>query len=250
MQSHEFVLLPAIDILGGRCVRLYQGDYAQRTEYSDHPAAMAQRWCEAGARCLHVVDLDGAKDGESINAATVEEVVRTARSYGASVQVGGGIRNRDAIARWLDMGVERVVLGTVSRDIEQMAQFASEFGGRRIVAGLDGRGGKLAVTGWLEQTNTSVVELAHNLAKVGVVYALVTDVERDGTGMGANLQLAQSVQEAGLWTFASGGISGHDDILAAKSAGLAGAVVGKALYDGKVDLRLALVQVAAKGDGV
>ncbi|GLF99970.1 1-(5-phosphoribosyl)-5-[(5-phosphoribosylamino) methylideneamino] imidazole-4-carboxamide isomerase [Alicyclobacillus hesperidum subsp. aegles] len=250
MVSQDFILFPAIDVLGGRCVRLYQGDYEQRTEYNQHPAAVAQQWCEAGARFLHVVDLDGAKDGASVNASTVEDIVRTARSYGASVQVGGGIRNRDAIARWLDLGVERVVLGTVSRDIEQMAQFASEFGGRRIVAGLDGRGGKLAVTGWLEQTNTPIVDLAHELAKVGVLHALVTDVDRDGTGKGANLQLARSVQEAGLWSIASGGISGRDDILAAKAAGLAGAVVGKALYDGKLDLRSIMQELALKGDGV
>ncbi|WP_067618799.1 1-(5-phosphoribosyl)-5-[(5-phosphoribosylamino)methylideneamino]imidazole-4-carboxamide isomerase [Alicyclobacillus acidiphilus] len=238
-----FTLYPAIDILGGQCVRLQKGDYGRKTDYSDFPAAVAETWCRAGARYLHVVDLDGAKDGRSVNRAAVEAIAETARSFGVSVQVGGGIRDRDAIARWLDVGVERVVLGTVSRDIPLMASFVETFGSERIVAGLDGRGGKLAVTGWLEQTDTPIVDLAADLARIGVVHALVTDVDRDGTGTGANLELALSVQQAGLQAIASGGIAGPDDIFAAAEAGLSGAIVGKALYDGHVDLAEVLHQL-------
>lgn len=232
----DFTLYPAIDILGGRCVRLQKGDYGQKTDYSDFPEAVAQTWCRAGTTFLHVVDLDGAKDGHSVNEAVVQSIVSAANAFGVSVQVGGGIRNREAIARWLDAGVARVVLGTVSRDVSLMGSFVEEFGPERIVAGLDGRDGKLAVTGWLEQTETSIVDLAAALADVGVAHALVTDVDRDGTGMGANLDLAVSVQRTGLKAIASGGIADADDIFAAADAELCGAIVGKALYDGHVDL--------------
>ncbi|EPZ43580.1 1-(5-phosphoribosyl)-5-[(5-phosphoribosylamino)methylideneamino]imidazole-4-carboxamide isomerase [Alicyclobacillus acidoterrestris] len=238
-----FTLLPAIDVLGGRCVRLHKGDYAAKTEYSDNPAAVARHWCEQGATFLHVVDLDGAKDGHSVNASVIRDIVRVAATYGAAVEVGGGIRTTADIAAWLDAGVSRVVLGTASRDVAQMASWIDTFGADRLVAGLDGRGGKLAVDGWLEQTATPIVDLAQQLFEVGVRHALVTDVNRDGTLAGANLALAGEVQATGLGAIASGGIRDEADVVAAMRAGLAGAVVGKSLYDGKFNLTQALARL-------
>lgn len=237
MTTSSFTLLPAIDILGGRCVRLHKGDYAEKTEYHENPVIMAEKWCEQGATYLHVVDLDGAKTGLTVNRDVVAGIVDMAKTFGAQVEVGGGIRTSETIDMWLSAGVTRVVIGTASRDVEGMATWVRQFGGEHLVAGLDGRNGKLAVAGWLDQTDTSILDLALSLKEVGVEAALVTDVDRDGTLEGANLGLAQSVQEIGLEAIASGGIKDIDDVVAAKRACLSGAVVGKALYDGRIDLR-------------
>lgn len=242
-----FELLAAIDILDGACVRLLRGDYAAKTEYARDPAAAADRWLAQGARWLHVVDLDGAKAGRPVNEAAVRAVVARAAVYGARVEVGGGIRSADDIARWLDAGADRCVLGTAALDPAWMAEMVERFGAEALVAGLDGRGGKVAVRGWLEQTDVSIPEMARQLAAVGVRWALVTDVERDGTLAGANLTLAVQVQEAGLQAIASGGIRSLDDVLAAHQCGLAGAVCGRSLYDGTLDLAAALA--ALKGVG-
>lgn len=231
-----FTLFPAIDVLEGRCVRLFKGDYAAKTEYSQDPAGVAAKWCEQGATYLHVVDLDGAKAGAGVNGDVIGQIVATAADHGAKVEVGGGIRTSAAIDAWLSRGVARVVIGTASRNIALMQSFVEQFGADAIVAGLDGRDGKLAVDGWLEQTDTSIVELAKQLYEVGVRHALVTDVERDGTLGGANLELAQAVQATGLGAIASGGIRDAADVLAAANAHLAGAVAGKSLYDGTLDL--------------
>lgn len=237
MTATEFTLLPAIDVLDGRCVRLHKGDYAAKTEYHDNPVEMAKIWCDQGASYLHVVDLDGAKTGQTVNRDVIAGIVETAGSYGAKVEVGGGIRTTETIDMWLSTGVHRVVLGTASRDVDTMAAWANQFGGERLVAGLDGRGGKLAVAGWIDQTETSILHLATALRDIGVTTALVTDVDRDGTLEGANLALAKSVQNIGVGAIASGGIKDIDDVLEAKRKGLSGAVVGKALYDGRIDLQ-------------
>ncbi|GMA62405.1 1-(5-phosphoribosyl)-5-[(5-phosphoribosylamino)methylideneamino]imidazole-4-carboxamide isomerase [Alicyclobacillus fastidiosus] len=247
MSGYTFTLLPAIDILEGRCVRLLKGDYAAKTEYSENPVEVAKTWCEQGAKFLHVVDLDGAKDGHGVNRDVIGEIVKLAAGYGAQVEVGGGIRTTDAIAAWLRRGVSRVVLGTASRNVEQMSAWVDEFGSERLVAGLDGRDGKLAVDGWIEQTNTSIVELAAQLHDVGVQHALVTDVEKDGTLSGANLALADAVQQVGLGAIASGGIRDEEDVVAALKAGLSGAVVGKSLYDGQLDLAHTIIRLRQEG---
>lgn len=248
MTATSFRLYPAIDILGGRCVRLWKGDYGAATEYSQDPVAVARQWCQTGIAYLHVVDLDGAKAGRSVNAQVIQAIVDAAKPYGVAVQVGGGIREEAAIARWLDVGVERVVIGTASRQVALMEQFVDLFGANAIVAGLDGRDGKLAVDGWLAQTETPLVQLARELADVGVRHALVTDVERDGTKTGANLALALAVQDAGLRAMASGGIRDEADVIATKAAGLAGVIVGKALYDGQLDLAQTVAMVK-EGEG-
>ncbi|GMA49661.1 1-(5-phosphoribosyl)-5-[(5-phosphoribosylamino) methylideneamino] imidazole-4-carboxamide isomerase [Alicyclobacillus contaminans] len=240
MQVAEFHLFPAIDILDGRCVRLLKGDYNQQTEYGDNPAAMAERWIQEGARWLHVVDLDAAKVGKPVNTAAISEVVRVARAAGVAVQVGGGIRDLDTLRRWLDLGVHRCVVGTAARQPDWVNQVVSSVGHDALVVGLDGRQGKLAVNGWLDQTEIPLVKLAEQLAAAGARHALVTDVDRDGTLQGANLVLTQAVQAAGLLSIASGGIRNLADVLAAKAAGLAGAIAGRAIYDGRLSVREAI----------
>lgn len=244
-----FQLLPAIDLLGGRCVRLWQGDYSAATTYATDPVAVARRFLEAGAQWLHVVDLDAARDGASANADAVRAVVLEAARAGAKVEIGGGIRHHAQLEAWLALGVSRCVIGTRARDVAWMAEAVRRFGPETVVAGLDGRGGKLAVRGWLEQTDLSIPDLARQLAEVGVRWALVTDVERDGTLSGANLGLARAVQDAGLCAIASGGVHTLDDLVAARDAGLAGAVIGRALYDGTVDLAAAIRTLMGPNDG-
>jgi len=240
-----FTLYPAIDVLGGACVRLFQGDYAQKTAYGDNPAHVATRWLSAGARWLHVVDLDAAKSGTSVNHDAIAAIVEQAQSVGASVQVGGGIRTHDAIAGWLNAGVTRCVIGTAARDVAWMAEAVSRFGSEALVVGLDGRGGRLAVNGWLEQTDVALVDIARQLADVGVRHALVTDVDRDGAMVGANLALASEIVSAsGLQAIASGGVRNLADVLEAKRAGLAGAIAGRSLYDGTLDVSAALAAIA------
>lgn len=236
---NEFVLYPAIDILGGKCVRLLRGEYEHKTEYSDHPVAVAERWLAAGASFLHVVDLDAARTGAPTNEQVIRDVVLRAAAAGAKVQVGGGIRTHAAIERWLAAGVARCVIGTAALQPGWMEEAVRRFGGEALVVGLDGRDGKLAVHGWTDQTDVSVVDLARQFSALGVRYALVTDVARDGTLQGANLELAQAVQAQGLAAIASGGIRDVTDVLAARRAGLAGAVAGRALYDGTLDLHAA-----------
>jgi phosphoribosylformimino-5-aminoimidazole carboxamide ribotide isomerase len=235
-ETTAFQLFPAIDILGGRCVRLLRGDYGAGTEYYDKPVEAAVRWMEQGAEWLHVVDLDAAKSGSPENTEVIAAIVREAAARGVQVQVGGGIRTLETMQHWLDAGVARCVVGTAALDVEWVAAAVARFGSGSLVVGLDGRDGKLAVKGWLEQTETSILELARQLYEAGARYALVTDVERDGTLQGANLALARDVQEAGLQAIASGGIRGIEDVLAARDAGLAGAVVGRSLYDGRLSL--------------
>lgn len=232
----QFTLYPAIDLLGGSCVRLFKGDYEQKTAYSDEPAEVARRWLAAGARFLHVVDLDAAKSGLPTNQSAILQIVAEASAYGASVQVGGGIRSYDAIAAWLDAGVTRCVIGTAARRVDWMEKAVARFGSDAIVVGLDGRNGQLAVNGWVEQTNVSLVSIAKQLAEVGVRHALVTDVDKDGTLTGANLTLARDIQATGLKAIASGGIRDCADILAAAQSGLFGAIAGRSLYDGTLNL--------------
>jgi phosphoribosylformimino-5-aminoimidazole carboxamide ribotide isomerase len=252
-ERSAFQLYPAIDIHDGQCVRLLQGDYASSTVYGRSPRAMAERWLAAGATFLHVVDLDAAKVGTAVNREAIVEVLRAASEAGARVQVGGGIRDEAAIADWLDQGAARCVVGTAALDGEWVARMVDKFGAEAIVAGLDGRDGRLAVKGWLEQTDVELTDVAERLAAAGVRHALVTDVRRDGTLTGANLDLALTVQRrSGLRCIASGGIRHLSDVLAARDAGLAGAIVGRSLYDGTLNLAEAirhLERLGAEGGG-
>lgn len=233
----QFDVFPAIDIYGGKCVRLFQGDYSAKTEYDANPVAVAKGFLEARPRWLHVVDLDAAKSGGSENHRIIAEIAALASRAGVGLQVGGGVRSKEAVEALLASGVSRCIIGTAVANVDWMAELVRDFSPDAIVAGLDGREGKLAVKGWREQTDLSLVELACRLEKAGVKTALVTDVARDGTLGGPNLELAQTIQnQSGMSALASGGIGSLEDITGAYQAGLGGVVVGRALYDGRVDL--------------
>lgn len=231
-------IIPAIDIRGGRCVRLYQGDYGRETVFADDPVEVARRWQEEGAARLHVVDLDGARQGSPVNAELVGRVVAAVR---VPVQVGGGIREMPAIRRYLEAGVDRVVLGTVAVKDRALLSRALAEHGQRIVVGVDARTGMVAVEGWEEQTQLAAAELIAELAGLGVCRFIYTDTARDGTLEGPNFAAIESLlARVRMPVIYAGGVSGVDDLVRLASLGLEGAIVGKALYTGHVVLREAL----------
>lgn len=235
------LVIPAIDLKAGRCVRLYQGDMDQATIYSDNPVATALRWQSEGAERLHIVDLDGAVSGAGVNTAVIEQICQ---ALTIPVQVGGGIRNLDAIERLLSRGVARVILGTVAyRQPEVVATACQRFPGH-ITVGIDARAGKVAVQGWTEATELEASALARRCAGVGVSEIVYTDIARDGTEQGVNLEatlaLARSVP---LPIIASGGVASVRDIerlVPLESEGIVGVLIGRALYTGAVKLAEAI----------
>jgi phosphoribosylformimino-5-aminoimidazole carboxamide ribotide isomerase len=241
-----FELIPAIDLLGGRCVRLAQGRYDRATEYGDDPAAMAARFVAARIRRLHVVDLDGAKSGEPINRDAIQAIV--AAAGGVPVQVGGGIRSLALAEEVLGLGVERVIFGTAAlRDPALVRAAARAFPGR-VAVGIDARDGRVAVQGWLEESETTAVELARRFADAGVAALVHTDIARDGMESGPNLEATLELARAvAIPVIASGGVGSLAHVRRAAQAGrqgLAGLIVGRALYTGAVDLGAALEAVA------
>ena len=228
------ILYPAIDIRGGRCVRLIEGDFDRETAYDSDPSLAARRWVEAGADWLHIVDLDGAVQGRPINR---EAVARIRASVDVSIQLGGGLRQLADLEDAFDAGVDRAILGTVAlRDPELVISAVARWGDRIAVA-LDARDGRLATDGWLGQTDTSAVEMAQRLAQSRVRHFIYTDIRRDGTLSGPNLDgLNELVEKVDADVIASGGIASIEDIKAVAAAGAAGTIVGRALYDGRVDL--------------
>jgi len=247
LRTPNFEVLPAIDLRGGKCVRLVQGDYARETVFGEDPVEMARRWEGEGAGRLHVVDLDAARSGEPENLAVV---ARIAAALSIPVQMGGGVRDRAAVLRTLDAGVDRAILGTVAAaDPEGAAALFAEFG-ERLVLGLDARDGKVAVAGWRETTTWDAPDLAVRLAAVGARRIIYTDIATDGTGVGPNLEATRRLAEAaGAPVIASGGVGSVDHIRAVAAltpAGVEGVIVGKALYTGAV--RLAEALAAVRGD--
>ena len=232
------ILYPAIDIRGGRCVRLIEGDFDRETTYDSDPSAAARRWVEAGADWLHIVDLDGAVEGRPINR---EAVARIRASVDVSIQLGGGLRQLTDLEDVFDAGVNRAILGTVAlRDPELVISAVARWGDRIVVA-LDARDGRLATDGWLGQSDSSAVEVAQRLAQRRVRHFIYTDIRRDGTLSGPNLEgLRELVEKVDADVIASGGIASVDDITAAANVGATGAIIGRALYDGRVDLAEAL----------
>jgi phosphoribosylformimino-5-aminoimidazole carboxamide ribotide isomerase len=225
------ILIPAVDILGGKCVRLLRGDYRQATEYSHNPAVMAETWQAGGAKRLHLVDLDGAKSGKPVNEAVILSIAERSQ---IPVQVGGGIRNIDQIDRYLSSGVERVILGTAAlKDPTLLADATEDYPGHIWVA-IDGKGGRVAIEGWIEDTTTDVYELAEICEGLGVSGVVFTDISRDGTLTGPNLpSLEKMVNRVSLPIIASGGISSLDDLRSLRKLNLPrieGVIVGKALY--------------------
>ena len=232
------ILLPAIDLYEGRAVRLYQGDYRQMTVYAGHGADMAARFADAGAQWVHMVDLEGAKSGETPNLPAVAEVVRRGD---LKVEIGGGIRSDDAVARYLDLGVSRVILGTAAlRDRAFLERMVTKYGAA-VAVGVDCRNGLVATHGWTETSETTGEEFCAVLDQLGVRTVIVTDISRDGAMRGVNRALYENLNARfSMDVIASGGVSSLEDVRALKEAGLYGAILGKAYYTGAVDLREAL----------
>jgi phosphoribosylformimino-5-aminoimidazole carboxamide ribotide isomerase len=241
-----FELIPAIDLLGGRCVRLAQGRYDRATEYGDDPGAMAGRFVARGIRRLHVVDLDGAKRGEPANREAVAAIVAAAGDV--PVQLGGGIRSLALAEAALDLGVERVIFGTVAlRDPALVREAAAAWPGR-VAVGIDARDGRVAVEGWLEASETTALDLARRFEDAGVAALVHTDIARDGMETGPNLEATGELARAvSIPVIASGGVGSLEHVRAAAAEeGVAGVIVGRALYTGAVDLGEALEAVACR----
>jgi len=229
-----FQVFPAIDIQNGKAVRLRQGRAEDSTVFSDSPLDVARRFAAAGASWLHVVDLDGAFLGKPVNA---EIICRIASGAGVPVQVGGGVRNFESAARYFGAGVSRVVLGTsIVRDPEEVTRITRAYPGQ-VAAGIDARDGRVAIRGWVEVTGLVATELARRIEECGVSCFIYTDISRDGMMVGTAVEgISDLVRNTGLSIIASGGIASMADIEAAKAAGASGAIVGKAIYEGKVRL--------------
>ena len=232
------LIYPAIDLFGGQAVRLYKGDYNRMTVYSDHPEELAVKFEDSGATCLHLVDLEGARSGETPNLDTIR---RIKSSSGLFTELGGGIRDMDTVERYLDLGIDRVILGTAAvTDPDFTAEAVRTFG-KKIAVGVDMKNGKAAIRGWTEESSVEGSELLRRMAALGVTTAIVTDISRDGAMQGTNLSLYSGLQEStGLNIIASGGVSSIEDIKALRAMGLYGAIIGKAYYSGAVDLSEAL----------
>jgi len=235
------ILFPAIDLKGGQVVRLAEGDMDRATIYGDDPAAQAEIFAQAGAEWLHVVDLDGAFAGESVNGAAVAGILER---FGGKVQLGGGIRNRDSIERWLGLGVERVVIGTAALENPDLVREAARDNPGRIVVAVDARDGMVATHGWADVSDVSVVDLAGRFEDAGVAALLFTDVGRDGLLKGCNVEATVALARAStIPVIASGGVTDIADIHALRGHvddGIEGVITGRALYDGRLDLKWAI----------
>lgn len=242
------IIFPAIDIRGGKCVRLEEGRFDRETVFAENPVEAARRWVEAGTEWLHIVDLDGARAGKPVNLGIVSEIAKT---FNVKVQLGGGIRTAQTVGEVLAAGIHRVILGSVAvRSPELVRQVCSEYG-ERIVIGIDARGGEVAVDGWEKSGMMKVEELALRMKEVGATRIIYTDISRDGMLTGVNVAATlQLAEKSGLAVIASGGVKGMEDILALKPLtqnGIEGVIIGKALYTGAISLPDAL-RVARGGE--
>ncbi len=236
------IIFPAIDIRGGRCVRLFQGRADRETVYGDDPAAMGQRWQAAGAAWLHVVDLDGAFGARPQN---FEVIRKLRRAVTIPIQLGGGLRSLDTLAAYVDLGIDRLILGTaILKDPEVVTQACQAYPGR-IALGLDAKEGLLAVEGWTETTQRTAAEVARELAPLSPAAIIYTDISRDGVKRGVNVEATRNLARAtDIPVIASGGVSSLDDITALlplELLGVIGVITGRALYDGNLDLKEAIL---------
>ena len=235
------IIFPAIDIRGGKCVRLLKGDFNQETVFSDSPADMARKWQAQGAEYLHLVDLDGALAGSSQNLAAIKEILQV---VDIPTELGGGIRSMEQIDQLLAMGITRVILGSVAVKNPDLVREACAKYGERIVVGIDAKDGIVAVEGWGESGNIGVVELAKKMKDAGVKTIIYTDISRDGTLSGVNVEATiKLAQESGVKIVASGGVKSLEDIKALKkqeAVGIEGVIAGKSIYMGTLDLAAAI----------
>ena len=232
------IVIPAIDLIDGKCVRLLQGKATMGTVYSDNPAEMAMLFEEAGAQCLHLVDLDGAFSGKSANMRSIQAIIQ---AVGIPVELGGGMRNREDIERMLDLGVSSVIVGTMAvKSPEILKSVLKEYSGEKIILGIDSRNGKVAISGWEKQTKINDIEFGIHWKQYGIERIIYTDITRDGMLTGPNLPaLRQFAKETHLKITASGGISSKTDIERIKSLeseGVDHVIVGKAIYEGRIRL--------------
>ncbi len=234
------IIYPAIDIKGGKCVRLAQGRASEETVFGENPVEMAQTWVDLGAEYLHVVDLDGAFDGESPNLEIIREM---ALAIPVPIQLGGGIRSMKKISSLLDeYGIARVILGTAALNEPDLLKEAVARYGNRIAVGIDAKNGKAAIKGWVEETDVLAVDLGIKMKEMGIDTVIYTDIARDGMMRGPNLEeTADIIKKTGLKIIASGGISRLEDIRRVKTIGSAGVIIGRALYTGAIHLADALM---------
>ena len=242
----SFTIYPALDLRGGKVVRLQEGDPDRLTAYSDDPVEIARRLIDAGATWIHVVNLDGAfGESEDANRSALEAILK----IDARVQFGGGLRSLDAIARAFDVGVSRVVLGTIAIERpDVVADALTRFGADRVAVGIDARDGLVRVRGWKDNSGVSALDLTLQMRTMGLRTVIFTDISRDGLGSGLNIAATLKLAEAsGLDVIASGGAHTLDEVIAARDAGLSGVIIGRALYEGTIDFREALNGVMNAG---
>ncbi|TVP72381.1 MAG: 1-(5-phosphoribosyl)-5-[(5-phosphoribosylamino)methylideneamino]imidazole-4-carboxamide isomerase [Rhodobacteraceae bacterium] len=239
------ILYPAIDLKDGQCVRLYKGEMAQATVFNDSPADQARAFADQGAEWLHLVDLNGAFAGTPINASAVEAILGAVR---IPCQLGGGIRDMATIEAWLKRGLARVILGTVAVENPDLVREAARAFPGQVAVGIDARDGRVATKGWAEETDVLVTELARRFEDAGVAAIIYTDINRDGAMQGPNIDATAALARAvSIPVIASGGVSRLDDLIALRDCGakLDGAISGRALYDGKLDLAEAMAVLKA-----
>ncbi len=231
-------IFPAIDIVQGKAVRLFKGDYAQMTVYSETPMDVVRDFERAGAKFLHIVDLEGAKSGDTDNIETISEIIKNTT---LAVEVGGGIRSKEVIEKYLSAGAMRVILGTIAVTDEQFLKDAVACYGDKIAVGVDIKDGYVAIKGWTEKSSYSTFDFCEKLQKLGVKTVICTDVSKDGAMVGTNRELYRELSQKFTLDFiASGGVSTMQDIVSLKENGLYGAIIGKAYYTGAIDLSRAI----------
>ena len=232
------ILFPAIDLYEGKAVRLFKGDYAQMTVYSEHPEEIGKDFAACGATHAHLVDLEGAKSGETPN---LDTVIRIRESSGLFCEIGGGIRSMEVVKRYLNAGLDRVILGTAAVEDERFLTAAVEKYGERIAVGADVRDGFIAVKGWTEKSAIGLMDFCRKMEKIGVKTLICTDISRDGAMRGTNREMYKELsEELGLQITASGGVSSLEDVESLRKMNLYGAIIGKAYYTGDIDLKKAL----------
>lgn len=241
------IIFPAIDLRGGKCVRLFKGDFSRETIFSDNPSAVAVKWEEMGAQYFHVVDLDGALQGETKNREAIRSILGAVH---IPMELGGGLRSLESIERALTGGIQRVILGSAAVENPSLVQEVCHRFGDRIVVAIDARDGIVATQGWESSGNVSALDFAKQMADYGVKTVIYTDISRDGTLSGLNLEGAIELSKvSGLRVVASGGVRSLEDIRAVKAHetdGIEGVIVGQAIYSGRLDLKKAL-RIAAEG---